>query len=121
MPCADCHAFNVFRRSFKADENDFFALLRPFLRIFGGENDLAAGSARGSRKAVADCLGFLNCFGVKLRVQQSVKLLRVNAENCFFFVDHAFVHEVAGNFQSGGSGTLAVAGLQHIQVCRFQW
>ena len=49
-------------------------------------------------------------------MQQGIQLLGLDAQHSLALGDHALVHQVACNLQSGLSGTLAVTGLQHIQV-----
>ena len=52
----------------------------------------------------------------KLRVQQGVQLLGLDAQHSGLLVDDALVHQIAGDLQGGLGGALAVAGLQHEQV-----
>ena len=53
------HALDVLRGGLAADENDLFAAVGPLLGVLGGEDDLAAGSARRGGQALADQLGGL--------------------------------------------------------------
>ena len=122
------HAFNVLRGGFQADQDHLFTPGRPLLGVLGGEDDLAAGGSRGSAQGVArqfDRVGVVALFPfvglfqsgrVKLRVQQRVQGPGLDHGDGFLLVDHALVHEVAGNFQRGGGSALAVAGLEHVQL-----
>ena len=110
------HALDVLRRGLQTDQNDLFAVLVPGLGILGGEYHLAAGGAGRSGQALADGLGGLQSLGVKLGMEQSVQLLGLHAENSGVLRDLALVHQVYGDLQSGGSGSLAVSGLKHIQL-----
>ena len=46
----------------------------------------------------------------------SMSRIGVYLHQRFFFAYHAFVYQVAGNLYGGGSGTLAVTGLQHVKL-----
>ena len=117
MPCAARHALDVLGRGLQADQNDLLALLGPLLGVLGGEDDLAAGSAGRGGQALADrgrpssarrrrtagAAGYPGCLGSIM-------------QDGLFFVDHALVHQVAGDLQRGGGGALAVAGLEHVEL-----
>ena len=113
------HAFNIFRRGLQTNQNDLLAFLAFFGSFLCGKDNLAAGSARGSSQTGANLFGSLECFGIKLWVQQSVQLFWLDHADRFFFGDHALVHQVAGNLDGSGSGSLAVAGLEHKQFAVF--
>ena len=49
-------------------------------------------------------------------MKQCVKVSRVDHGNSFFLCTHAFIHQVACDLQSSLSGSLAVSGLQHVQL-----
>ena len=110
------HALDVLGAGLKTDEDDLFAVGGPGLCVLGGEDNTAAGSARRGGQALADDLGGLQRGGVELRVQQGIELLRLHAHDGLFAGDHALVDEVAGDLQRGGSGALAVTGLQHVEL-----
>ena len=113
------HALDVFGGGFEADEDDLFALLALFDRVFRREHDGACGSARGSGDALADdvvLIRLLERVGVELRVQQHVERLGVDLHERFLLGDHAFVDEVAGDLDGGGGGALAVTRLQHVEL-----
>ena len=110
------HTFDVFGGSFQTDEDDLFALLALFDGVFRGEHDLAAGSAGGCGQSLRDGRGFFERGGVELRVQERVERFRIDLHESFLLGDHAFVDEVARNFDSRGSRALAVTGLEHVEV-----
>ena len=110
------HAFDVFRAGLQTDENDLVAGLGHVGRSLCREDDLAAGSAGRCSKTRADDLGLLESGRVERRVQQRVEALRVDHRDSLFLGDHAFVDEVAGNLHRGGSGALAVTGLEHVEL-----
>ena len=49
-------------------------------------------------------------------MQQHVERLGVDLHEGFLFGDHAFVDKVAGYLDGGSGGTLAVTGLEHVQL-----
>ena len=112
------HALDILGGGLQTDQDDLLhlAALYGVLGILSGEYHLAAGSAGGSRQALADDLGLLQRLSVKLGMQQAVQLLGLYAQHCLFLGDHALIHQVNGDLQGGGSGALAVTGLQHIQL-----
>ena len=110
------HAFDVFGRGLETDEDDLFALLALLDRIFRGEHNLTRGSARGCGQRARDGLRLFEGGGVELRVQQRVERLRVDLHERFLLGDHAFVDEVARDLDRRGSRTLAVTGLEHVEV-----
>ena len=116
------HALDVLRGGLEADEDDLFALLALFDGVFSGEDDGAGSGARGSRDALADDVLLVRLFqgvGVELRVQEHIERLRIDLHESFLLGDHALVDEVARDLDSGGSGTLAVTRLQHIEFAVF--
>ncbi len=52
-------------------------------------------------------------------MEQCVKLLRLNTKNCFLLIDKTLVNKVNGYLESGGSGTLTVSCLEHIELAVF--
>jgi len=52
-------------------------------------------------------------------MQKLVQRLGFNTENSFFRGNHAFVHQIAGNLQSGGCRSLSVSGLQEVKLSFF--
>ena len=110
------HALNVLGAGLKANEYYLLAHLALLHRILGGEHDLARGSSGAGGYGFANGLCGLQRGGVKLRMQQHVQGLGVYLHQRFFFAYHAFVNQVAGNLYGGGSGTLAVTGLQHVKL-----
>ena len=113
------HAGDVFGRGFKTYQNDFFASCVPSFCVVSGEDDFTAGSAGGSAETFARRGSRFQRFRVELRVQEGVKVSRVDHCDSLFLVDHAFVDEVAGNFQSRLRGSLTVSGLEHIKFAGF--
>ena len=55
----DSHAAQVFRRSLDTHEHDFMFPLCPLLSLFGGEYDLAGGSAGRGGETLGHGLGAL--------------------------------------------------------------
>lgn len=114
----ELHAFDVFGGGFQSYQDDLFALLALLDGIFCGEHDLAGGSARRGRDALADDVVLIRLFerfGIELRVQQHIERLRVDLHERFLLGDHALVDEVAGDLDGGGGGALAVTRLQHVE------
>ncbi len=60
------HAAQIFRRSFDADEQDFFALRFGFHRAFGVEIDFASGRTRPAGRPVAMTLAFFTSLKSKI-------------------------------------------------------
>ena len=110
------HAFDIFRRGLQTNQNDLLAGLGGSGRFLGGEIHHAAGSARRSGQTHGDFLRLLQGDGVKLRMQQGVKLLRLHLENGLVGGDHAFVDQIDSDLQRGGRGALAVTGLEHVEL-----
>ena len=112
------HALDVLGGGLQTNEDDLLhgAAFHGVLGVLGGEYHLAAGSAGGGSQTLADHFGLLHGVSVELGMQQAVQLLRLYTQYRFLLGDHALVHEVNGDLQGGGSGALAVTGLQHIQL-----
>ena len=49
-------------------------------------------------------------------MQQGIQVAGIDHGDGLLLGDHALVHQVAGDLQGGGSGPLAVAALQHVQL-----
>ena len=113
------HAGDVFGRGFQTNQNDLLAAFVPFHRVVSREHDFTAGSAGRSAQTFAGRSSRFQRFDIKLRVQQGVQVTRVDHGDRLFLIDHAFVHQVAGDLQSRFRGTFAVTGLQHIQFAGF--
>ena len=110
------HALNVLRAGLQADQDHLFAPGCPRLGIVGSEHHPAAGGAGRGRQALAHHMGGLQGLGVKLRVQQRVELLGLYPHDRFPFVDHPFIHQIHRNLQGRSRRTLAVSGLEHIEL-----
>ena len=52
-------------------------------------------------------------------MQQGIQIAGIDHGHGLLLGDHALVHQIAGDLQSGGSGALAVTGLEHIQLAVF--
>ena len=113
------HAGDVLRRGLETDENDLLAALLPFDRVVSGEDDLAAGSARGCAETLADGIGLGESGGVELGMEQGVEIARLDHGDGLLLVDHALVHEVAGDLERSLRGTLAGAALEHVELAVF--
>ncbi len=112
----DIHALDVFRRGLETDEDDLFAALGSSRSVISIEVDLATGGTGGCRQAFCDRLACLEGGWFEGRVQQGVELFRIDFEEGFLFVDHAFGDEVDGHFEGSSGGALAVTGLEHEQL-----
>ena len=49
-------------------------------------------------------------------MQKLIQRLRLDTKHCLFSCDHALIHHIAGNLKRCRSSSLAVTGLQEIQV-----
>ena len=49
-------------------------------------------------------------------MKQCVQVTGINHCHCFLLCAHSFIYQVAGNLQCSLCGSLAVSGLQHIQL-----
>ena len=110
------HADDVFRRGFGADEDDFLASVVPLFALISSEDDGTGPGTGGGRETVNNSIMSLEVGGIKGRVEQVVELLRLDAEDRFFFVDQAFVDKVASDLESGTRGAFAVAGLEEVKL-----
>ena len=110
------HALDVLRRGLQADQNDLLTALSPCLGVLSGKDNLTRGSTGGSTQSLAHDGGLLQSHSVELGVQQGVQGAGLNHSHGLLLIDHALVHQVAGNLQSGGGGALAVTGLQHKEL-----
>ena len=110
------HALDVLGGGLQADQADLLAPGGPLLGVVSGEDDLAAGGAGGGGQCGGDGGGLLQRGGVKLGMEQGVQVAGVDHGHRLLFIDHALVHQIAGDFQGGGGGALAVAGLEHVEL-----
>ncbi len=110
------HAGDVLGRGLQTDQDHLLAPGLPFLGVGSGEDHLAAGSAGRSAQALAQGRCGLQGLGVKLGMQQGVQIAGIDHHDGLLLVDHALVHQIAGDLQRGGRGALAVAGLQHEEL-----
>ena len=109
------HTGNIFRRSFKAYQNNFFTAVRPCFCVFCSKYHFTASSAWRSAESLSDRFGFFQRCSIELRMQQSIQIPRVNHGNCFLFGAHSFINQITCNPESSLRSTLAVTALQHIQ------
>ena len=111
------HAFNVLRRGFQTHQNNLFPLLlMGILRVICGKVNLTSRSTRRCGQCFTDNLAALQCLCIKGRMQQLIQALCLNAQNCFFRCNSAFIHQITGNLHSCRCGTLAVSCLQEEQI-----
>ena len=113
------HTGDVFGRGFQTHQNNLLTPGSPAFGIFRGEDDLAAGSSGRSAQAAADGGSLLQGLGIELGMQQGIQVPGIDHGHGLLLVDHAFVQQIAGNLQGGLGGTLAVTGLQHIELAVF--
>ena len=104
------------------NQDDLFLVLAVFSRFVSGEvrsrRQAAPGEAgrplamtwrpSGPQRRSCGCSRVSSCLGSTL-------------QHGFFFGQHAFVHQVNSDLQRSRSGTLAVTGLQHVQLAVAQW
>ena len=114
----DLHAHDILGAGLQTDQNDLLHLagLDHLLCLFSSKDDLAAGRTGRSCQTLADDLGGLQGSGVELGMQQGIQLLGLHAQDSFLLGNHALVHQITCDLQSSLSGTLAVTGLQHVQM-----
>ena len=109
------HALNILRTGLAADKYDRHSLCL-FFGLFRREAYGSAGGARGCRKPLCNRLCLFQSLAVKLRVQESVQLLRVNHKHSLFLGAHTLSHKVDRYFKCGVSRSLAVSRLKHIEL-----
>ena len=114
----DLHTHDILGAGLQTHQNDLLHLagLDHLLCLFSSKDDLAAGRTGRSCQTLADDLCSLQGSSVELGMQQGIQLLGLHAQDSLLLGDHALVHQIAGDLQSSLCGTLAVTGLQHIQV-----
>ena len=113
------HTLDVLGRSLQSDKNDLFALITSLDCLFRSEAYLTASRAGRCRQARGDSICLFQSLCLKLRVQQCVKLFRLDFEQSFFLGYHTLLHEVASYLDSSSCGTLTVTRLQHIKSAFF--
>ena len=87
--------------------------------VFSGEYDRTSSGAGRCGNTGGNGFCFLKSGRIERRVKQHVEGLGVDLHEGFFFGDHAFVDEVAGDLNSGSGGTLTVTGLEHVELLIF--
>ena len=114
----DLHTHDILGAGLQTHQNDLLHLagLDHLLCLFSSKDDLAAGRTGRSCQTLADDLCSLQGSSVELGMQQGIQLLGLHAQDSLLLGDHALVHQVTCDLQSSLSGTLAVTGLQHVQV-----
>ena len=112
----EVHAFDVLGRGLLADQNDLFLVLAMLRSFVSGEVDSAGAGAGGSGQALGNDGSGLQGGSVKVGVQQAVQLLGFYLQDGFLLGQHAFVHQVDSDLQGSRGGTLAVTGLQHVEL-----
>ena len=110
------HTGDILRGGLQTNQHDLLAGSLPCLSRLGGEHDLTASRAGGSTQTASDGRSRLQRLGVELRVQERIQVTGINHQDSLFLGAHTLVHQVAGDLQRRLGGTLAVTGLQHIQL-----
>ena len=110
------HTGDVLRGGLESDEDDLFAARFPRLGVVRREYDLTAGGSGGSAETAAHRGRRFERLRVELRVKERVEVSGVDHEDRFFLGLHTLVDEVAGDLKSGGSRSLTVAALEHIEL-----
>ena len=110
------HAGDVFRGGLQTNQNNLLASCRPLFGILCVEDDFAACRAGRCAQSFADQGRILDGIRIKCRVKQSVEVSGLDHGNRLFLGSHALIHQIAGDLQSGLSGSLAVSGLQHVEL-----
>ena len=108
------HAGQVVRGGLPTNENGVATLSGSLNSVGSGEDNLAHGSARACVQTASEhiVVGVL----IELRMEELIELRRLDAADCLFLGDEAFLLHVDGNLKSGSSGTLANAGLEHPEL-----
>ena len=115
----NCHAVDVLRGGLLTDQNDLEAGLVCLCSSVSGEVNRAAGSTGRCRQAGGNRGSGLQCFRIEGRMQQCVELLRLYLHDSLLLGAYALVYEVNCNLERCLSGTLAVTGLEHIELAVF--
>ena len=113
------HTFNILRRGFKTYKDNLFALLAFDYGILCGKYYFTCGCTGRCGNTLADniiFISFFQSFCVKGRMKKHVKALRINLHKSFFFGDHSFVDQIAGNLNSRSGSTFTVTSLEHKQL-----
>ena len=112
----EVHPLDILRAGLQADQDDLMALVHPFNHVVSGKHHLAGGRAGGGGQALADGGHPVQLLLGEGGMQEGVEALRIDHGHGLFLGNHALVHQVAGDLQRGGSGALAVAGLEHEEL-----
>ena len=97
-PGRGMHAMDVFRACFGAHKDYGLALRLQLLGIVGGENDLAAGRARGGGQAGCQDVAFGRW--IDGRMKHLIELSRLDAGYGFFLGDEPFPGKINRDFES---------------------
>ena len=121
MPCAAFMPSMSSGRS-QGERGRPFALLVPNLCIFSGEDNLAASSTGRCSQSLSDRGSSLKSLNVRTAgaAERRGFSARRDREQPLL-VDHAFVDEVASDLQSSSGRSLAVTGLEHVEVACPRW
>ena len=115
-PLGNSHTAQVFRRGFLTNQNHGFAIGNPLFGFVSEKDDLAGRRPRRGRQTFGDDLGALDGAAFKDRVQKFIQTIRINTQQCSFFVDHALREHFHRRANQCSTGTLGRTGLQHPQL-----
>ena len=110
------HTLDVLGRGLKTNENYLFACAALSLSVLSGEDYLTASSTGRSTQALAHGGSGLESLSVELRMEKCIEVSGVDHQNGLFLCSHTLVNEVASDLKSSLSCTLAVTGLEHIEL-----
>ena len=114
--CRVEHTLQILGRGFDTHQNRLLSLFGEFLGILGEEYDRSGSGTRRGRKSLDQNLGILDGALVEYRVQQLVELGRFATQYGGLLVDQPLGQHVHCDLDHRGTGTLAVAALQHPQL-----
>ncbi len=109
------HTLDILGRGLQTNQNNLFRPCCPFFCIFSGEYDLAAGSTGRCTRALPIGVAAFRALASNCGCSR-VSRLRDRSWQLPLLGSHALVYQVASDLQSSLSGSLAVSGLQHVEL-----